>query len=280
MGKSFSRKDAIECVKDGVLEIPSKYDETDVDFAFFVVRSDLPHVRKLIIPSSITNIQTMRGDYSEGPYGYKDNPFEEIQVSRKNPNYASAEGVLFTKNMDTLISYPCGKTDLEYRIPEETKLIETEAFLNVENLKRIYFHGNVEVKRNAFSFCDYIDMPDVFDVYMAADGAAIIRIKAIFNQNSITIPEDTLDNTLNVYINGEECQILDNISFNKNTNGERLILGKEFFEINDYDKRREIINGFLCELYSYILDIEDIEDKGVCDKLELLRDTFDFDLMY
>ena len=85
----FTRNEAVASVKDGVLRIPDNKTVLDPDFAFFVVRKDLPKVHTLIIPASVTTIITMRGDESSGPYGYNDNPFSEIIVEKDNPNYAS-----------------------------------------------------------------------------------------------------------------------------------------------------------------------------------------------
>ncbi len=40
----LSRSEAVDCVKDGVLIIPDSKKILDLDFAFFVVREDLPHI--------------------------------------------------------------------------------------------------------------------------------------------------------------------------------------------------------------------------------------------
>ena len=82
--KRFNRNDAIKCTKDEVLVIPEGYTVLDCDFAFFVVREDLPRVKTLWIPASVTYIETMRGDPSCGPYGYKNNPFSEYQYNCNN----------------------------------------------------------------------------------------------------------------------------------------------------------------------------------------------------
>ena len=43
--KRFNRNDAIKCTKDEVLVIPEGYTVLDCDFAYFVVREDLPRVK-------------------------------------------------------------------------------------------------------------------------------------------------------------------------------------------------------------------------------------------
>ena len=161
----FTREEAVCCAKDGVLRVPDSKTVLDPDFAFFVVREDLPKVHTLIIPASVTTISTMRGDKSSGPYGYSNNPFSEIIVETGNPNYTSKDGILFTKNMDTLLCYPCGKQEKVYHVPEAVKVIEEESFLNVEHLENIYFTDYVNIREHAFCACDNLFFPDIITIY-------------------------------------------------------------------------------------------------------------------
>lgn len=154
MTKRFTREDAINYTENFVLRIPKEFTHLEADFAYFVVRSDLPKVRTLMIPASVTHIDTMRGDYSEGPYGYRNNPFSEIIVDKKNKNFASVDGVLFSKDKKNLICYPCGKEGSEYHVPEGVESIKEEAFLNVEHLERIYLPKSLKViEKGAFKAC-------------------------------------------------------------------------------------------------------------------------------
>lgn len=152
--KRFKRSDAIKCTEDEVLIIPEDFTYLEADFAYFVVRRDLPRVKTLHIPAAVTYIETMRGDCSCGPYGYRNNPFSEIIVDEKNMNYKSVDGVLFSKDMKRLICYPCGKSDKEYCVPDGVEIIETEAFLNVEHLEHISFPESLEeIETGAFTAC-------------------------------------------------------------------------------------------------------------------------------
>ena len=67
--KIFSRADAMKYTKDGMLEIPEGFTDLDADFAYFVVREDLPKVHTVAIPKTVEHIDTMRGDCSQGPFG-------------------------------------------------------------------------------------------------------------------------------------------------------------------------------------------------------------------
>jgi len=60
------------------------------------------------ISSSITKIGIF-------PFG---NNICNINVDNANPVYASINGVLFNKDITTIICYPCGRTDTSYAIPD------------------------------------------------------------------------------------------------------------------------------------------------------------------
>lgn len=152
--KRFTREDAISCSEDLLLSIPEGFTHLEADFAYFVVRSDLPKVKTLVIPASVTCIETMRGDMSSGPFGYENNPFSEIIVDEENDHFTSVDGVLFSKDRKELICYPCGRREKEYHIPEGVEKIAEEAFLNVEHLEYVYMPASVKVvEEGAFKAC-------------------------------------------------------------------------------------------------------------------------------
>ena len=53
---------------------------------------------------------------------------KEFDVSSSNKNYAVIDGVLFTKDLKTLIAYPNSKADKSYTIPTGTETIDFRAF--------------------------------------------------------------------------------------------------------------------------------------------------------
>lgn len=152
--KRFTRDDAIKYTDQFLLRIPEGVTLLAFDFAYFVVRSDLPSVKTLMIPSSVSCIESMRGDFSIGPYGYQNNPFSEIIVDEQNEHFTSRDGILFSKDMKKLICYPCGRKDNEYHIPEGVEVIQEEAFLNVEHLEHVYLPNSLkEIEAGAFKVC-------------------------------------------------------------------------------------------------------------------------------
>ncbi len=79
---------------------------------------------------------------------------ESISVDDKNLYYCSVDGVLFSKNMKTLIQYPSGKTNGPYTIPNGVTTINDFAFYGCENLTSITIPDSVKtVGDYAFSGC-------------------------------------------------------------------------------------------------------------------------------
>ena len=69
----------------------------------------------------------------------------EINVSKENSNYLSQKGVLFDKNTKTLLSYPMGKTDVVYTIPQGVENIFTHAFATIGgNLKTVELPASIK----------------------------------------------------------------------------------------------------------------------------------------
>ncbi|MBQ8028801.1 MAG: leucine-rich repeat domain-containing protein [Clostridia bacterium] len=99
------------------------------------------YVEKVELPSTVEYI----GDYAfesvigEIPANVKSlgiEPFgwecEKYIVDEENENYASVDGVLFSKDKKTLVSFPKGKEAEAYVIPENVENIGESAFCDVE----------------------------------------------------------------------------------------------------------------------------------------------------
>ncbi|MDR1301530.1 MAG: leucine-rich repeat domain-containing protein [Treponema sp.] len=71
------------------------------------------------IPAGVTAI-------GEGAFAIKS--LVAITVDQGNPCFTSADGVLFDKSLQTLITYPRGKLDTQYTIPSCLRFIEDNAF--------------------------------------------------------------------------------------------------------------------------------------------------------
>jgi surface protein len=66
-----------------------------------------------------------------------------INVSPENKHFSSVDGVLFDKELKTLLYYPRNKADEVYKVPDTVVTIITNSFLNCKNLKELYIPKGV-----------------------------------------------------------------------------------------------------------------------------------------
>ena len=89
----------------------------------------------IIIPDSVTSI---------GSGAFENcTSLKSIEVSENNKNYASIDGVLFNKDKSELVTYPAGKTDSEYVIPNSVTSIGYSAFENCTSLTSVTIPNDV-----------------------------------------------------------------------------------------------------------------------------------------
>ncbi len=85
------------------------------DFAF----SGLSNVETITIPASVTDV---------GICSLNSSTLEAIYVDEDNESFTAHDGVLYSKDMTSLVVYPGGKTDEAFIIPEGVTTIEAYAF--------------------------------------------------------------------------------------------------------------------------------------------------------
>ncbi len=96
------------------------------DYAF----SNCSSLTTFKVPQNLTNIST-------------DNAFNgcisvtSMDVDPENTRYASIDGVLFSKNMESLLWYPKGRNETSYTIPDGVKGIEWSAFEDCTGLSQV-----------------------------------------------------------------------------------------------------------------------------------------------
>ncbi|MDR2971569.1 MAG: leucine-rich repeat protein [Bacteroidales bacterium] len=99
-----------------------------------------------IISSNVTKIED--GAFSCCAY------LTSIEVESGNNNYASEDGILFNKDKTTLISYPIGKTETSYMIPNCITTIGYDAFRSSPSLTSMTIPNSVtKIGVRAFSHC-------------------------------------------------------------------------------------------------------------------------------
>jgi len=96
---------------------------------------DCDSLTNITIPSSVTSI-------GERAF-FRCYHLTNIIVDNRNPAYASIDGVLFDKNIRTLITYPSGKNQRTYIIPSSVMTIGLFAFYDCDNLTSVTIPSSV-----------------------------------------------------------------------------------------------------------------------------------------
>lgn len=157
----FTREMAAEIVDrtNGILRIPEGVTELAGDFAFlFDSRpGERSHpFREICIPKTVVRIEGIfLTEY--GPDSVPVKRFKKITADPENPCFTSADGVLFTKDMSTLVCYPCGKSGDSYKVPGSVRTVGEGAFENNVNLRKIELSPGVKrLERQAFFQCEML----------------------------------------------------------------------------------------------------------------------------
>ncbi len=101
---------------------------TDIDeYAF------LGNETTIILPATITHLPSS-WDY----YQY----MESIIVDEENEVFCSVDGILYSKDMTSLIYYPPSNPITEFTVPASVTTIDENVFLSMNNLKALSFDGN------------------------------------------------------------------------------------------------------------------------------------------
>jgi hypothetical protein len=93
--------------------------------------NDCPHLEELKVPSSFSFIKSI--------YSYNTNvtSLVSITVDEKNEHYSSVDGVLFNKDMTSLLIYPIKKHGDSYKMPDSVERVDDAAFSQYKEHVRI-----------------------------------------------------------------------------------------------------------------------------------------------
>ena len=77
----------------------------------------------------------------------------EIKIDN-NSNFISSNGILFDKNMETLVIYPAKKTETDYTVPSTVNTIGEASFASCTNIKNVILPTSVgSIEEAAFDSC-------------------------------------------------------------------------------------------------------------------------------
>jgi len=151
-------------------------------------------VEKILLPEKEHNFTTITIPASiKTVCLYKCSNLTDFYVDEANENYCSVDGVLYSKDMKTLIFYPPARTKTTFTVPDCVEKIgehiefEYTGFSYAVNLKEIILpEGLIKIDDCAFAYCTFetIELPkSLIDLGGSAFACNL-------NLREITIPEN------------------------------------------------------------------------------------------
>lgn len=154
------------------------------------------------LPNSINSI----GDEA---FSHCDN-LMSINISEKNRYYCTIDGVLFDKNITTLMQYPIARTDTSYTIPNTVTGVDDHAFSGCEKLKNItvynptcyfYIYCGIDKDNIIYGF-----KGSTAEEFAQKVGADFIDVETVHSHNFTE--SDTTDAKICLVCGRTECEIL------------------------------------------------------------------------
>lgn len=143
--------------------IPDEYEGKPVTKIADFAATNLESLESVIIGKNVREI---------GLWAFENNQkLKEFKVSPDNPYFCDVDGVLYTKDMKTLLFYPLSRgvetltetdengkqnevTKIDYEIPQGVEVIRTKAFYKCSNLSSLIIPDTVKViEEKAFFRC-------------------------------------------------------------------------------------------------------------------------------
>lgn len=109
---------------------------------------NLEYVEKIIIGKNIDTI---------GTWAFTNNQnLKEFEVSPENENFCTVDGAIFSKDMKTILFYPCSGAE-KFNIPDSVEIIRSHAFYRCEKLTKVTLPSSlISVEEKAFFRCSNI----------------------------------------------------------------------------------------------------------------------------
>lgn len=142
--------------------------------------------------------------------------FQTIEVDAENPYFTSVDGVLYSKDLKSLVKYGAGRTETTFEIPSTVEVIETQAFRDNDYLTEITIPSNVKTIKDA-AFCDCDSLTKVI-VNDGVTHVGAVAFKGCWKLTDVEVPEsltflgkNAFENCLKLNFNTyEKCNYLGN----------------------------------------------------------------------
>lgn len=116
------------CSEDSVLPVFTKikFGEgiTQVDYRYFAMEG----IKQISLPKSFKKIKYASPVRVNGAYEGWSTTLKKISVNKKNRNFSSSKGVLYSKDKKTIYIYPSGKSVVNYKLSDKVTTIAPYAF--------------------------------------------------------------------------------------------------------------------------------------------------------
>lgn len=143
--------------------------------------------------TSITIPSTLKNVCDAGLGGNKG--VTKYTLSGSSKYFAVKDGVLFTKDMKTLVSYPSGKKNQTYQVPKGVKTISPGAFMENSYLQEVKLADSVKLIDNeAFKNCTalrkFVSGKKLRHIYAGAFGKCKKLKNVIIKEGLLTIEDE------------------------------------------------------------------------------------------
>lgn len=231
-------------------------------------------LEKISIPSTVTTIEP--GICSQAL------KLTEFVVSEENMHYTSKDGVLFSKDMKTLVAYPSAKTESTYSIPNGVETIDKFAFHHATKLINVYFSDSLtSIKKQAFENCYNLENVYINDNCILNDWAIFRGCQNVYfhinptNPNNIVYDNGIFDkNMRTVYAMGKQDdgifeipEGVVNIYMMANYGVHSVIIPKSVKGINENAMYTSIKNIYYCGSENEFNSIETYENSSLWDNV-------------
>lgn len=129
-----------------------------------------------------------------------------VKIAKDHPYFEFRDGVLFTRPDHRLLWYPTSKNNKEYTVPDDTEIIESEAFYRAKVSRIILPDNNISIHTAAFHTCGNLKRISIPKSFTDLTTIAF----QCYNIEAFDIPEDhpTLQNIDNVVFSKDAKELI------------------------------------------------------------------------